>query len=135
MATFTWSNALSVNIQELDLQHRHLVELIAGLEDAVEAGAGKQALGDVLRELNSYAREHFTLEERMMATRGYPDLQQHAAQHEVFVDKLLHYELDYLGDRIEITREVLDFLIGWLKEHVADHDQLYARYFLDKGLV
>lgn len=135
MAAIRWTPDLSVNIQEIDQQHRHLVEIIGELEHAMLQGADRAVMNDVVSELNAYVREHFTLEERWMAKHGYPGLHEHAAQHEAFIEKLLHFELDHLGGRAEVSRELLDFLIDWFKGHVTVYDQLYAQYFLDKGIV
>ncbi|WP_243364492.1 bacteriohemerythrin [Fundidesulfovibrio terrae] len=135
MAKVQWSEELSVNIQEIDLQHRQLVALIAELETALAEGHGKDVLGGVIKELNAYVREHFTTEERLMRKYGFPGLPAHAAQHEAFIEKLLHVELDYLGGKADLPEDLFDYLMDWLKVHVTGFDQLYASYFLERGLV
>lgn len=135
MSVIQWTPDLSVNIQEIDLQHRRLIELIADLEQAMLKGEDKQVMNRVISELNAYVREHFSLEEKWMTRFGYPGLREHAAQHEAFIERLLHFELDHLGGRAEVSRELLDFLVGWFRGHVTVHDQLYAQFFLDKGVV
>lgn len=135
MAAIRWSHDLSVGIQEIDLQHRQLVELMSSLDKALALGQDKELMGRVMRELNTYAREHFTTEERWMERCEFPGLTEHAAQHGIFVEKLLHFELDYLGGQAGLSREVLVYLLDWLKKHIAGYDQLYAKYFREKGLV
>jgi len=135
MASLQWSETLSVNIPEIDLQHRQLIALIADLESALEAGADKEIMGRVIRELNTYVREHFTEEERWMKRCEFPGLKGHAAQHENFVEMLLHFELDYLADRKEVSEDLLAFLMNWFKEHILGFDQHYAHYFLEKGYI
>lgn len=135
MQPIVWSDALSVNIQEIDQQHRHLVELVASLQKAQAVDAGRELLQRVLRELNTYVREHFTTEERWMARYDYPALAAHAEAHEAFVDKLLHFELDFLGGKAQVSEELLEYLMDWLARHVAAMDQGYARYFAEKGVL
>jgi len=135
MRPIVWSDALSVNIQEIDLQHRRLIDLVAGLQKAGSQGVAPETMGRVLRELNTYVREHFTAEERWMARYDYPGLAAHAEAHEAFVEKLLHFELDYLAERAQITDELLDYLMGWIEQHVLGMDQGYARYFSEKGVL
>lgn len=135
MASVQWSDTLSVNIPEIDLQHRQLIDLMAELEKALENGADKEIIGRVIRELNTYVREHFSEEERWMARCEFPGLQGHAAQHENFVETLLHFELDYLADRKELSTELLAFLMSWFTEHIMGFDQHYAHYFMEKGCV
>jgi hemerythrin len=133
MSTFHWSDRLSVHNQELDTQHRHLFTLIGELDKVMTLGTDRESLDRVIRELNVYVREHFTAEERLMQRHGYPALAQHAAQHEAFMDKLLHLELDHLGGRVDISRELLDYLENWLTEHVGGFDLAYAAYFRETG--
>jgi len=135
MSQIQWTGKLSVDIQEIDLQHRHLIGLIAELENAMAIGADKDILGKVIRELNTYVREHFTTEERWMKRHSFPGLGDHMTQHEAFVEKLLHFELDYLADRTELSADLLDYLMLWIEEHVTGYDQLYAKYFRAKGIV
>ncbi|MFP5240385.1 MAG: bacteriohemerythrin [Acidobacteriota bacterium] len=135
MTIFAWSDSLSVNHKEIDQQHMRLVELLADLERAHAAGEGKDMLARVIRELNDYVREHFSTEERLMQHIGFPGLEAHMAQHEAFVEKLLHFELDYLGDRAELSQELLAFLKRWFEEHVTGFDQEYARHFEQHGLL
>lgn len=135
MTAIAWSNGLSVGIQEIDLQHRRLIELFGELDRAVAQGADKEFMAKALKELNAYVREHFTLEERWMSRHGYPRLAEHAAQHESFIEKLLHFELDFLRGESGVSREILDYLEDWLKEHVSVQDQDYARYFQEKGVL
>jgi len=135
MTAITWSNDLSVGIQEIDLQHRRLIELFGQLDKAIIQGADKEFMAKALKELNAYVREHFTLEERWMSRHGYPRFSEHAAQHESFIEKLLHFELDFLRGESGVSREVLEYLEDWLKEHLSGQDQEYARYFQEKGVL
>jgi len=135
MTRVQWTDKLSVNIQEIDLQHRQLISLIADLESALAEGKGKEILERTITELNTYVREHFTTEERMMKKHHFPGLEAHMAQHEAFVEKLLHVELDFLGGKTELTEGLFEFLMGWLEVHVTGSDQLYAKFFLEKGLI
>lgn len=135
MPPIQWSDELSVNIQEIDIQHRQLVDLLADLEATLDKGADREMMTRVIRELNDYVREHFTAEERWMARFNYPDIDKHAAQHEWFVDKLLRLELDYLGEKSDVTRELVEFLMRWFLEHVSGSDQQYAAYFRERGVV
>jgi len=135
MNSLKWSAELSVNIQEIDAQHRQLFELIGELEQAMTSGAERQIMDKVIRELNVYVREHFTTEERLMKRHEFPSLEAHVDQHEAFVDKLLNLELDHLGGRVDISRELLDYLDQWLKGHVVERDQEYAKYFKEIGVI
>ncbi|GFK94247.1 Bacteriohemerythrin [Fundidesulfovibrio magnetotacticus] len=134
MRPIVWNESLSVHIQEIDLQHRHLIGLVAGLQNALEAGE-RDALSGVLRELNTYVREHFTAEERWMARYDFPGLAAHADAHEAFVENLLRFELDHLAGQAQVSDELLDYLMAWIVDHVMGMDQRYARFFAEKGVL
>lgn len=135
MTVFAWNESLSVHIQEIDLQHMRLVSLLADLDAAHAAGAEREIMARVIRELNDYVRDHFTAEERLMAKYAFPGLEAHVALHAFFTEKLLHFELDYLGGRADISDDLLEFLGKWFHEHVQGADQLYAAFVLKQGLV
>jgi hemerythrin len=73
MAMVTWNDNLSVNVAEIDLQHKKLVGLINELFDAMKIGKGKDVTGKILDGLISYTATHFTQEERYFDKFGYPD--------------------------------------------------------------
>lgn len=135
MAVIVWTPALSVNIQEIDLQHRQLVELVAQLQTAHANGAAKEIMVPVIRMLNDYVREHFSAEERLLEHHEYPDLPTHRKLHDAFIDTLLHFELDYLSDKTDISTALLEFLENWVVTHVTGADQRYAVYFAGHGTI
>ena len=133
MAVIVWTPALSVNIQEIDLQHRQLVETIAELQTAHTDGAAKEHMVPVIRQLNDYVREHFSAEERLLDGYAYPDLTTHRKLHDAFIDTLLHFELDFLNGKADISAELLAFLENWFVTHVTGADQTYAAYLSEHG--
>ena len=44
MAMITWSDNLSVNVGEIDMQHKKLVVMINELYDAMKIGKGKETV-------------------------------------------------------------------------------------------
>ena len=49
-----WDDALSVEIMEIDGQHKKLVKNLNTLYDAMKKGKSKDALGAILNDLVSY---------------------------------------------------------------------------------
>ncbi|MFN3309093.1 MAG: bacteriohemerythrin, partial [Anaerolineales bacterium] len=66
MSLITWSDEFSVNIKEIDNQHRQLIEMVNQLQRAMKEGKGAAALNDILQRLIDYTDYHFSTEERMM---------------------------------------------------------------------
>ena len=93
---FQWSDEFSVNIEEVDEQHRTLVGLVNDLHVAIREHRGKTASRKVLDRLAEYTRTHFMLEESLMRLTRYPGFDVHRQQHEDLIAQVqsLQYKLD-----------------------------------------
>jgi hemerythrin len=75
------SEELLTGIQEIDEQHETLFNILEKLQGVVEGGDNWSVVYFALSELVQFARSHFVLEEALMRLHGYPDLEQHIAEH------------------------------------------------------
>lgn len=130
----TWSDALSVNIKEIDDQHKQLVSMVNQLHAAMLKGEGKIVVGPILAELTVYTVYHFKTEERYMEKYSYPNLQTHRLEHQRFVKKVGDFETSYDEGKIALSNEVMRFLSDWLKDHIMGTDKKFGPYFNSKGL-
>ncbi len=94
-----WRDSYSVGIEELDSQHRKLLELINEISDAEDAGTPKASCFAFLNAMIRYAQEHFTAEERYLQNNVYPKYLQQKESHENFVREtfVMAQELDEGG--------------------------------------
>ena len=60
---FQWSDSFNVDIQEVDEQHKVLVDLLNQLHRAIVERHGKTTSQEILNQLADYTRTHFLLEE------------------------------------------------------------------------
>ena len=134
MALFAWSEKYSVNIREIDDQHKKLIGMVGQLHEAMRQGKGKQALDILLRDLIQYTRSHFSTEERLMKTNGYPDYEIHKAKHDAMTNKVAGIYRDYQDGKATITFEVMQFLEQWVDKHIMGTDKQYAPFLQSKGL-
>ena len=77
-----WTDEFSVGIEEIDGEHKQLLALLNELNDAVEAGERREALGKVLDGLIHYVVFHFTHEEALFLRTNYPGYERHRRQHQ-----------------------------------------------------
>ncbi len=61
-----WQDAFSVNVNEIDQQHKKLIGMINELFDAMEEGRGRAILSGLLEEMVDYSKTHFSNEEAYM---------------------------------------------------------------------
>lgn len=123
---FQWSDEFSVNIEEVDEQHRTLVGLVNDLHVAIREHRGKTASRKVLDRLAEYTRTHFMLEESLMRLTRYPGFDVHRQQHEDLIAQVqsLQYKLDH--ENAAITFELLNFLRKWLIQHILESDKRFG---------
>jgi hemerythrin len=130
----TWSNNFSVNVKEIDDQHKKLVDAINSLETSMKAGKGKDVIGKVLQELADYTVYHFSTEEKYMVKFGYAEYQQHKQAHDNFVRKVTEFQKDFKDAKLGTVISVSDFLQQWLTKHILDTDKKYSTTFNENGL-
>jgi hemerythrin len=135
MASLTWNDKYSVNIREIDEQHKRLVAMMGELHTAMLQGQGKQALGKILNGLIAYTASHFATEERLMKAHGYPEFEEHRDIHAKMTNKVLDIQKQYQDGKINITMETMKFLEDWVAKHIMGTDKKYGPYLNGKGVV
>lgn len=134
MALINWNNSLSVNVAEIDEQHKKLIGMINDLNNAMRSGKGKEVLGSIIGKMNSYTATHFKLEEDYFAKYGYPELAGHRQQHALFIMKSNEMKAEFESGKLALSVEVMDFLSKWWKDHILVTDKKYSAFFNEKGV-
>jgi len=129
-----WDDTLSVNIDEIDEQHKVLVDMINGLHEAMRTGKGVKVLERLVDGLKNYAVEHFGMEERYMEKFKYPGYLNHKKEHERFVGKVLEFETAFKQGKASLTMDVMHFLKDWLVGHIKGVDKKYGPFLNERGL-
>jgi hemerythrin len=129
MAFFTWDDAYSVQVKEMDDQHKRLFEIMAKLHTAMTEGKSNTIMAGVLDELHDYTLEHFTKEEKHLASFGYPGLSEQKKQHAIFVAKIKEYQEKMKDQKFGLSIELMNFLKDWLVNHIKAVDSKYAETF------
>lgn len=129
-----WLDKFSVNIREIDEQHKRLVEMINKLYAGMTSGEGSVAIGKTLSEMMEYAATHFATEEKYMIKYAYPEYARHKALHVAFVAKAEALRDQHKRDPKVLSTETGEFLRNWLREHILGVDSQYGPYLNEKGL-
>ena len=134
MALINWESSFSVNIAEIDTQHKKIIGFINELNDAMKEGKGKEVLSAILNELINYTATHFKYEEQYFEKFGYPETEAHKQHHANLVQEVVSFRDNFQSGKLGVTVEVLSFLIGWLKNHILVEDKKYTSCFNSNGL-
>ncbi len=134
MALVTWSSMLSTGVQQIDDQHKKLIEIVNRLNDAMHAGQGKEALGKVLNELVSYTVYHFGTEEKLMTEHRYADMTAHQAEHKKLVQDVSAFKTKFEAGNAMISTELMNFLRDWLSKHIMGTDKKLGKSLNTAGV-
>jgi hemerythrin len=129
-----WQDIYSVDIREIDDQHKNLIGMINELHEAMKSGKGREVVSGILKKMIEYASTHFGTEEKYMNEFAFPGYSQHKAEHEAFAIKVVDFQQKYNNGSLALTFEVMDFLEKWLVKHIQGTDKKYVPFFHSKGL-
>ncbi len=126
MATFEWKKEYETGIMMIDFQHQKLVSLINDFSEALEQGHLQLVVDFTLDQLCDYTVFHFETEERLMKDANYPGYDNHKKMHEALKNKVLFYKEKIQAGDHALVGDVLNFLKGWLTEHIQEKDMDYV---------
>ncbi len=135
MALITWNQGLSVNVKEIDEEHKVLINLINELHDAMMKGKSKDVIENIINELVTYTKKHFSTEEKYFKQYEYPDEKSHINQHNLFVEKVKDFQEKHTTGGAFLSIEIMEFLKDWLTNHIIGTDKKYTDFFNSKGLI
>jgi len=124
MAYLIWQHSLDTGIEEIDNQHKRIVEMINDLYDAQQKGDTKE-IRNVLVDLVDYTQSHFSFEETLMEDAGYRFSRAHKRVHELFIRRVEQYRIRFDAGE-NIIQELRDTLSRWLFSHIRSEDAAYS---------
>jgi hemerythrin len=134
LIVFEWQDSLSVGVTEFDTHHKRLISLINKLRSSLARGDDGGVTREVLTEVSNYTMYHFRAEEDLMEKFGYPGFSRHRHEHLELISKTLQLMGEAYNNKADIGKEVLEFLVGWLKNHILITDKQYSAFFAKKGI-
>lgn len=128
MKQLVWDKTLSVEVDEIDEDHRRLVELFNLFREAVEASEPLEYRNALLDEMIACTVWHFRHEERLMLRYDYAEYDDHQREHQELVDSALAFQTKTLQARGLVSDADFDFLEHWLTEHIYTADMRLGNY-------
>ena len=123
-----WSDTYSVKVPAFDQDHKKLFAYVDELNDAMRQGKGDTVIADILNRAHLYTVQHFSREEFWMSSHGVPQLAEHKALHQKFVNDLEKLAQSHKNGSLMISVQTCRFLNNWLSDHILGADQKYACY-------
>ena len=121
-----WTPALDLGIADIDSQHRKLVGIINGLNDAMRQGNSRSAVSSLVDELVDYTRHHFAFEEKFFDQHGYRGATGHKETHRRFVAEIEGFRTRINEGAPGVGVALMHLLREWLVKHILSADRKYA---------
>jgi len=131
MKDIIWDDTLSVEIDEIDDDHRRLTDLFNLLNHSVEAGDSREYVDALLEELISCTVWHFRHEERLMLKYQYDGFEDHKTEHNELIDAVQELQQKFMSEKRVPSEQDLEFLELWLTRHILSTDMQLGRYLMN----
>lgn len=138
---FAFTEKYHTGIDLVDNEHRRLFEIIHDTNDLIHAELLHDKYDEImhlLAELKDYTEIHFHDEEALMERIQYPELDAQKRAHTAFVERLVEIDLTELDDMDDNQQEYLidliQFLAGWLINHILGSDKKIGEYMREHGI-
>ena len=119
-----WKEEYCIGVEEIDAQHKSLVDLINTLNADLNNGDADKfkAFQRAAKRAVKYVQTHFASEEKLMALHGYPELAHQKKRHTEFIRRILDDTSRFdRGDNLA-PESFLRYLSDWLMNHIAEED-------------
>lgn len=130
MKDIVWDEVLVVGIDEIDEDHRRLVDLFNLLNRAVAERAAPDYLAALLEELINCTAWHFSHEERLMLQHRYAGYAEHKSEHQELIASVRQLQKKILDGGFDADAD-LDYLEGWLTGHILSNDMKLGAYLAE----
>lgn len=128
-----WSDAMVTGVDEMDAQHRILVDALAEATVRLNNAGPGRLFEQLTRDLLAYAIYHFSTEEELMRRYGYataiPDeAAAHLAQHRHFSQRVVALRAEGRHGDAGSRDNLIAFLRDWLINHILTTDRRLGQF-------
>jgi hemerythrin-like metal-binding protein len=129
-----WKEEYLLGLQKIDNQHKNLFKIMNELYNIINEKKDFTLIKNLIKELNTYAEEHFGLEEGYFEKFNFELKEHHIKFHREFKEKIIELELKNKEDKIQACFDLIDYLENWFLGHVLHEDKQYVDLFKSHGI-
>ncbi len=123
-----WNESINIGHEQIDAEHRRLVELIVELQASLKEGIVNPHVGVALKGLVEFTQTHFATEQAEMLRTQYPEYHAHAAKHDEFTKQVVRLLRDLkAGDSVNAI-QLITLAQHWLSDHIMTFDKKLGLY-------
>ncbi len=131
---YSWDESLATGIDEIDEQHKSLIEKMNELADAVGENGDKKMAVEIIEFMEDYGQTHFETEEKHMKKYDFNRLSIQRDAHEKFTKNVesIKKRLEEEGLTDEVVDDVNEYLINWFMNHIKTEVKKFSNYVKNK---
>ena len=119
-----WDNSFVIGIDELDYEHKALIDDINLLHEELARHDKKSEIERCLGDIHARMQAHFALEEHVMKERGYEFIDEHKREHEALLNSYTEDMAQFLNDTgVSASTPIEDSLKHWIVDHILTSDK------------
>ena len=128
MALLKWCESFKTGFDDIDQDHKQIINQLNLLHDALASGAEtKDQLANAVTALSEYVRDHFGREEDVIRAHPYPGKDNHFAQHRKFTEYVSSISNDLKNNKKLPETALVVFLVNWFFEHIKKIDMHFLK--------
>jgi len=121
---FEWDDAYLIGIDELDFEHRGLIDGLNQLHDELTRHDDRDKVDQTLGEIHARLTAHFALEERVMRDGKYAGYAGHKRQHDEFLDDYVDFLYFFENNPgLGYSAMIETYLKDWIVDHITTSDK------------
>ena len=118
----------TVATSHVDQEHAVQLEMLDLLSLAIRDNKPEADKLEILDQLISYTEIHFMSEQLIMRERSYEGLDEHEADHDALMERLLEIKTDCLSNGVNADNRGIQSLRSLLLTHIATQDRKLSTF-------
>ncbi|MDD4274485.1 MAG: chemotaxis protein [Desulfobacter postgatei] len=123
-----WDKKYSVDVPELDECQKQLMDMFNTLIEMKTSKADAKDVANLITEINDFSKIFFSKEEKLLGSKGYPDLDTHSKAHRRFIKKALGLRREVAEDVDHLAIEDIVELRNCLITHFDSTDIMFIPF-------
>ena len=124
-----WSDALSVDVPEMDEEHRQFIARVNDVNKAIIDALDKTTVAHLMDLMQIEAARHFQHEQQLLEQWNYPDATAHAERHAQLIAKFNHAMKEFQESDLSFVWALKGLQIKQsLVEHLLREDMKYKEF-------
>ncbi|MCD4832324.1 MAG: bacteriohemerythrin [Bacteroidales bacterium] len=131
---YQWKDEYTVNITVIDKQHQKFLNIINELKLIINSNSCEEKVSEIFFQLAYLIDHYFIKEEIYFNDLKYPNLEQHKAAHNQFVERIIQFQKDVENNTPNLCLEIYQYLENWFDEHILKYDKEAVEYLRKMGV-